>query len=114
MGGTNMNKEEILAKSRQENKNRDIAEIDRARSDSRFAVIFTMIFTCSYAVMTLLVTGKMNYGALATAICMLFSMQLYRAIKSKNIGDILCAAVIGLFFLILTYIAVHELLNVNS
>jgi hypothetical protein len=109
-----MNKEEILAKSRQENKNRDIAEIDKTRSASRFAIIFTMLFTCIFAVTTLLITDKINYGALATAICMLFSMQLYRAIKSKNIGDILCAAVIGLFFLILTYIAVHELLNVNS
>ncbi len=109
-----MNKEEILAKSRQENKNRDIAEIDRARSDSRFAVIFTMLFTCSYAVMTLLVTGKMNCGALATAVCMLFSMQLHRAIKSKNSGDILCAAFIGLWFLLLTFLAVRELLGFRS
>lgn len=109
-----MNKEEILAKSRQENKNRDIAEIDRTRSDSRFAVIFTMIFTCSYAVMTLLVTGKMNYGALATAICMLFSMQLHRAIKNKNFGDILCVALIGLWFLILICIAVCELFGIKS
>lgn len=104
-----MNKEEILEKSRQENKNRDIAEIDRARSDSRFAVIFTMLFTCLFAVMTILVTEKMNYGAIATAICMLFSMQLHRTIKSKNTGDILCAALIGLWFLILTCIAVREL-----
>lgn len=108
-----MNKEDILAKSRQENKNRDIAEIDKARSDSRFAVVFTIFFTCIFAVTTLLVTDKMNYGALATAVCMIFSMQLHRAIKSKNTGDILCAAFIGLWFLIMTYIAVHELFNIK-
>ena len=39
-----MNKEEILAKSRQENKNRNIAEIDKTKSSSRFAIIFTMFF----------------------------------------------------------------------
>ena len=109
-----MNKEEILEKSRQENKNRDIAEIDRAKSDSRFAVILTMLFTCLYAVITLLITGKMNYGALATAICMLFSMQLHRNIKNKNTGDILCASVICLFFLLLTFMAVRELFGLNT
>ena len=108
-----MNKEEILAKSRQENQNRDIAEIEKAKSSSRFAIIFTMFFTCIFSVMTLLITDKMNYGALATAICMLFSMQLYRAIKSKNTGDILCTALIGLWFLLLTYIAVRDLFSLK-
>ncbi len=108
-----MNKEEILAKSRQENKNRDIAEIDNKKSASRFAIIFTMLFTCVFAITTLLITEKINYGALATAICMLFSMQLHRAIKSKNTGDIICASVICLFFLLLTFIAVHELFGLK-
>ena len=33
-----MNREEILAKSRQENKNRDVAEISQTKDASRFAI----------------------------------------------------------------------------
>ena len=47
-----MNREEILAKSRQENKNRDIAEIDRARSASRFAMLFSLCFIVIYTMLS--------------------------------------------------------------
>ena len=40
-----MNKEEILAKSRQENKNRDIAEIENGKSAAKFAIITSAIFS---------------------------------------------------------------------
>ena len=104
-----MNKEEILAKSRQENKNRDIAEIDKAKSAARFSMIFSLIFICIFTALSLGATGRVNYGVIATEFCITFSMFLYKAVKSKNAADIFCAAAMGLTFLITSFIAVCEL-----
>ncbi len=104
-----MNKEEILAKSRQENKNRDIAEIDKAKSASRFALIISMVFTVLWTMLSIIATSRVNYGVIATEFCMVFSIQLYRAIKSKKAADSLLAALSGITFLIPTFIGICEL-----
>ena len=40
--------------------------------------------------------------------------EVMRAIKSKNTGDILCAALMGLWFLLLIFLAVRDLLGFRS
>ena len=82
-----MNREEILAKSRQENKNRDIAEIDRARSASRFAMLFSLCFIVIYTMLSLFAASRVNYGVIATEFCMIFAMNLHKAIKSKTSAE---------------------------
>ena len=104
-----MNKEEILAKSRQENKNRDIAEIDKAKSAARFSMIFSLIFICIFTTLSIIATSRVNYGVIATEFSICFSMFLYKAIKGKNAMDIICAVSMGLVFFIDTFIAVCEL-----
>ena len=104
-----MTKEEILAKSRQENKNRDIAEIDKAKNAARFSMIFSLIFICIFTALSLGATGRVNYGVIATEFCITFSMQLYKAVKSKNTADIVCAFLSGATFLLISFIAVCEL-----
>ena len=46
-----MDKEEILAKSRLENKGRDMAAIEENRSSARFAVLFGFFFMAVLAVL---------------------------------------------------------------
>ncbi len=104
-----MNKEEILAKSRQENKNRDIAEIDKAKNAARFSLLFSMGFIVIFTILSLFATDRPNYGVIATEFCIVFSMQLYKAVKSKNTADIVCAIISGATFLMLSFIAVCEL-----
>lgn len=108
-----MNKEEILAKSRQENKNRDIAEIDHFKSAARFALIISMAFTALWTMLSLFATQRVNYGIIAVEFCMSFSTWLYRAIKSKKAADILLAAVSGLTFLIPAFIGICELFGLK-
>ena len=108
-----MNKEEILAKSRIENKNRDIAEIDKAKSASRFSIIFSMCFIVIFTMLSLCATGRVNYGVIATEFCITFSMQLYKAVRSKNTADIVCAIISGATFLLLSFIAVCELFGLK-
>ncbi|MBR6996384.1 MAG: hypothetical protein IKH96_10255 [Ruminococcus sp.] len=108
-----MNKEEILAKSRQENKNRDIAEIDRARSASRFAMLFSLCFIVIYTMLSLFATSRVNYGMIATEFCMIFAINLHKAIKSRTSADIAVAALNGLAFAMFTFMAVCELFGLK-
>ncbi|MBQ6168843.1 DUF6442 family protein [Ruminococcus sp.] len=108
-----MNREEILAKSRQENKNRDIAEIDRARSASRFAMLFSLCFIGIYTMLSLFASSRVNYGMIATEFCMIFAMHLHRAIKSRTSADIAVAALNGLAFAMFTFMAVCELFGLK-
>ncbi len=108
-----MNKEEILAKSRLENKNRDIAEIDKAKSAARFSIVFSMGFIVIFTMLSLCATGRVNIGVIATEFCITFSMHLYKAVKSKNSADIVCAAISGATFLLMSFIAVCELFNIK-
>ncbi len=108
-----MNREEILAKSRQENKNRDIAEIDRARSASRFAMLFSLCFIVIYTMLSLFATSRVNYGMIATEFCMIFAMNLHKAIKSRTSADIAVAALNGLAFAMFTFMAVCELFGLK-
>ena len=108
-----MNKEEILEKSRQENKNRDIAEIDRARSASRFAMLFSLCFIVIYTMLSLFAASRVNYGVIATEFCMIFAMNLHKAIKSRTSADIAVAALNGLAFAMFTFMAVCELFGLK-
>lgn len=108
-----MNKEEILEKSRQENKNRDIAEIDRARSASRFAMLFSLCFIVIYTMLSLFASNHVNYGMIATEFCMIFAMNLHKAIKSRTSADITVAALNGLAFAMFTFMAVCELFGLK-
>ncbi|WP_297961251.1 DUF6442 family protein [uncultured Ruminococcus sp.] len=108
-----MNKEEILAKSRQENKNRDIAEIDKSKNASRFALIFSMCFIVLLTTLSFIATGHVDYGVIATEFSITFSMYLYRAIKSRSAADIFCAAAMGFTFAVSTFMAVCELFNIK-
>ena len=104
-----MNKEEILAKSRQENKNRDYVEIDRLKKSTFFALLCSIGFTCLWTILSIIATFRVNFAVIATEFCMVFSMQLYKAIKSRKGIDIFCAACSGFTFALVTFIAVCEL-----
>ncbi len=93
-----MNKEEILTKSRQENKNRDIAEIDKFKNASRFAIIVSMCFIAVFTILSLLVKCRVNYGVIATEFSMIFSIHLYKAIKERTLEKIIYAVITGFVF----------------
>lgn len=60
-----MNKEEILAKSRIENKNRDIYEIEILKTCSNYAVIVAVVLATVFFVIQILTGGGINYGLYA-------------------------------------------------
>ena len=79
-----MNKEEILAKSRKENKNRDIAGMDINKNASRISLIFSLFFIMFLMTLTWIAGKHMNHGIIATEYSMIFLLFLYKAIKTKR------------------------------
>ena len=81
-----MNKEEILARSRNENKGMDIIELQSLEKASRIAAQVGMLLCCFVAVMEVAVTGQVSmeswliyFGILST----LFLMK-YRLMKKRQ------------------------------
>ena len=57
-----MNKDEILAKSREENKNKDVYEQEVLKQASRSAVVVQMAFATIFFVTQIFARGGINWG----------------------------------------------------
>ena len=57
-----MNKDEILAKSRAENKNKDVYEQEVLKQASRSAVVVQMSFATLFFVTQIMTGGGINWG----------------------------------------------------
>ena len=104
-----MEKEEILAKSRMENKGRDMPKIEENRNSARFAIILGFLFMLIIGVLCLIAQSKMIYGVVATEFCIVFAMNIYNAVKKKERKYIILTFTTGLAFLTLTYMTVCEI-----
>lgn len=107
-----MDKEEILAKSRMENKGRDMATIEENRSSARFAIIFGFFFMAVLAVLSLAAHSKMIYGVAAMEFCIVFAMNIYNAIKKKERKYIILSFTTGLVFLMFSFITICEIFQI--
>ena len=58
-----MNKEEILAKSREENKNQDIYEYDVLKSAGSIATRIGLILCCLISLLEVIFTGKVSFDS---------------------------------------------------
>ncbi|MCR4796704.1 MULTISPECIES: DUF6442 family protein [Ruminococcus] len=104
-----MNKEEILEKSRHENKNRDISEISQTKDASRFAIIFSLAFYIIYSTLTMIAHKPLNKGIAAMETCVMFAVYLHKSIKTRKSEHILCAVLMGEAFLMFSFVAIMEL-----
>jgi len=104
-----MNREEILAKSRHENKNRDISEISQTKDASRFAIIFSLAFYIIYSTLTMIAHKPLNKGIAAMETCVMFAVYLHKSIKTRKSEHILCAVLMGATFLMFSFVAIMEL-----
>ena len=103
-----MNKEEILAKSRQENKNRDIAEIENGKSASKFASITSAIFSGVLFLLEKFITGHTNnclWAMLAFMNCMIYS---YKVVKFDNRKMLPAAVLWGFTTVIVLILAIMD------
>lgn len=86
-----MTKEEILAKSRNENKGKDIESLEVAAKAGNITVIVSVVFALGMFITQAAVNGTVNWPLWAMLNVMNLSMQAYQAVKLKKPANIVAA-----------------------
>lgn len=93
-----MNKDEILQASRNENRNKDIVELEILRKSQRIGGMVAIIVVCILMFVEGLVFQKQtNFAYLAIIFSFIAGTFVYRAVKSKSKQDIIYAVLMSVF-----------------
>ncbi len=96
-----MTKEEILAKSRGENKGRDLAELEVIDRAGRTACIVGLVLCCTVSVMEAILAGRFHYGIWAVYFGMsgtVFLVKYKRLKKRHELALTVLYFILALFF----------------
>ena len=88
-----MNKEEILKKSRKENKNRDIFESEVVKNGGNVGALTAAILATVFFVVQILVGKGMNYGLYAVVSSILAAGFVVKAVRLKRKHEIVVAVI---------------------
>jgi len=91
MGGFMMKKEEILAKSRADNKNRDIYEQEVLKNGWKISLTITGVLALIFFAMQIYVGGGANYGLWAIMFSGEMTTSWIKWIKLKKKGGLVTA-----------------------
>lgn len=97
-----MNKEEILAKSRQDNKDKDLYELEVNKKASEIGSISGIIICAVLYAAEVMVCGTQNYGLWSIIAAVVAGTYLYSGIKIKSKKRI----VIGIIWTVVAVIAI--------
>lgn len=86
-----MNKDEILAKSRAENKNKDVYEQEILKQASRSAVVVQMAFATLFFVTQILTGGGVNWGLWAIVFSTNMTINWVKYIKLHRKHELVIA-----------------------
>lgn len=113
MGGVIMNKEEILEKSKEENKNRDPYEMEVSNNGFAFGFVAAMIIGIILWAVELIATGILNFRIYCLAVTVISVSSLYRGVKLKN-KKLTCIGILLLLLtLFFTYAALMQALGLR-
>ncbi|MDO4262102.1 MAG: DUF6442 family protein [Eubacteriales bacterium] len=105
-----MNKDEILSKSRAENKNRDVYEQEILKQTSRTAVIVQMAFATLFFVTQLLTGGGVNWGLWAILLSVNMTVSWMKYVKLHQKDEIVMAIVYTLLVFIMSGCHIYHLI----
>lgn len=88
-----MNKEEILKRSRTENKNQDVYEKEVTRDAANYGACAAGILATIFFIVQIFVGGGMNYGLYAVVFAIPAAGFIYKAIRLRRRHEILVAIV---------------------
>ena len=93
-----MNREEILQKAQQENKGKDLAELEATKKGTYLAFTIGGLLTIAIVIINFIVTETFMYGAIAGVVSMVFVTFLIKYIKLRKKHELVCTIVYGLWF----------------
>ncbi len=106
-----MDKQEILQKSREENRNGDERDMQVLAAAGKLGAQAGMLFCCVTAVLQVLCTGQVNYQSWATYFSILSPLFVYKAVKLRRRHEVVVAAVYTVLFVFFVVLYALALAN---
>lgn len=108
------NREEILAKSRNENKDQDIFEKEVSIKAGNIAACAAAILATLFFVIQILVGGGMNYGLYAIIFSIPAAGYIVKALTMKRKPDVVLAIIWTVAAIILSVVHIAELIRSST
>lgn len=105
-----MNKDEILAKSRAENKNKDVYEQEVLKQASTSAVIVMMVLATIFFVAQIFVGGGMNWGIWALVFSANMTAFWVKYIKLRRKHELVMAIIYTIFVSVMSGYHIYNLI----
>ena len=106
-----MNKDEILAKSRAENKNKDVYEQEVLKQASRSAVVVQMVLATIFFVTQILVDKGINWGLWALVFSTSMTINWVKYIKLRYRQELITAIVYTVFVSVMSGYYIYNLIT---
>lgn len=106
-----MNKDEILAKSRAENKNKDVYEQEVLKQASRSAVVVQMALATIFFVTQILVDKGINWGLWALVFSTSMTINWVQYIKLRHRQELITAIVYTVFVSVMSVYYIYNLIT---
>lgn len=106
-----MNKEEILEKSRAENKNKDIYEQEVIKKSGTYAVVIMMILATIFVAVQIFVGGGMNWGIWALVFSANMATFWVKYVKLRRKHELVMAIA---YTILVTVMSVYYICNLIS
>ena len=106
-----MIKEEILEKSRKENKNKDMAEIEVINRTSRITAITGAVLCMVISILDWSITKTINWACWTVDFGMLSVLNVLQYVKLRQNTKLILAIISVLFFALFGYGYIFELLR---
>jgi len=108
---SSMNKDEILAKSRAENKNKDVYEQEVLKQASRSAVVVQMVLATIFFVTQILVDKGINWGLWALVFSTSMTINWVKYIKLRHRQELITAIVYTVFVSVMSGYYIYNLIT---
>lgn len=109
-----MNKEEILAKSRVENKNKDMYEQEVLKKGQGIAIIVTAILATLFCVIQIFVGGGFNNGLYALVLSGTMATFWVKWFKLKRRHELVMAFVYTIIVIALSACHIYDLITASA
>ena len=105
-----MDKEEILSKSRAENKNRDMYELEISKLSGRVEALASMVIAAVFFIVQMAAGGGLNFGMWAIVFSADMANHWVKYIKLRRGGELLAALLYTLIVLVMSGYHIYSLI----
>ena len=106
-----MEKEEILEKSRNENKNQDLVEVEIIKKSSSISLLVVSILCTIFTIFEVHIGAKGYFAFQAIMFATVASQYIYKSVKLKRKSDIICAILESIATISFTIMYIYDMIK---